>query len=199
MEAHSLPFIHSGRPREFVQSQLSKKDWKAYPIPTLPRGSGKGTKSEGELHNSPRASGSWLGKTLTSESWTFIRHRSLTDTRKKQGYKGQAWKWFWLSAASLLAQRGAQEQRQPIKSSADGSIPESCLVTNCTYLKKRHDPSPDSCPIPTIPMLKKLRQETREPAWTAYTLRPCLKRERREQKVWLSVTEKSRQTWRGCQ
>lgn len=153
MEAHSLPFIHCGRPREVVQSQLSKEDWKAYPIPTLPRGSGKGTKSEGELHNSPRASGSWLGKTLTSESRTFIRHRSLRDTGKKQGYKGQAWKWFWLSAASLLAQGGAQEQRQPIKSSAAGSIPESCLVTSCTYLKKQHDPSPDSCPIPAIPML----------------------------------------------
>lgn len=55
MEVHSLPFMHSQRPREVIQSQLFKK---AYPIPTLPWGSGKGTKSEGKLHDSLRASGS---------------------------------------------------------------------------------------------------------------------------------------------
>lgn len=55
MVTHSL--LHtSRRPTEDVPSQLFKEDSEAYSMPILPQGSGKKTKSEGELHNSTRAS-----------------------------------------------------------------------------------------------------------------------------------------------
>lgn len=55
METHSL--LHtSRRSTEDVPSRLFKEDSEAYSMPILPQGSGKKTKSEGELHDSTRAS-----------------------------------------------------------------------------------------------------------------------------------------------
>lgn len=162
MEVHFLPFMHSQRPREVIQSQLFKKDGKAYPSPTLPWGSGKGTKSEGKLHDSPRASGSWLGKTLTSELWTFIRRRSLTWN--KQGYQGQARKWLflWLFCWLKGALGSKDSSLRVLQLGLFLSLVQSLAVLT---LKKLHDPSPDSCPKRAIPTLKKLRKQTPELTW----------------------------------